>query len=66
MGGAYDWIIFPAALAFIAVLITGLWRDYQSNRETLKCEYAAVSEGSREHFIACLLPARKIIEQPRG
>jgi hypothetical protein len=56
MSGAYDWIIFPAGLAFIAFMVAGLWRDYRFNREKLlKCEQTAIIESSREHFIACRL-----------
>jgi hypothetical protein len=61
MSGAYDWIIFPAALTFMAVIAFGLWRDYgpkgRNMEKLLMCERAAISEGSRERLIACELEA---------
>ncbi len=54
MSGAYDWIIFPAALAFVAVIAATFYGDYRSTREELlKCEQAAVAEGSRERLAGC-------------
>ena len=59
MSGAYDWIIFPAALAFVALIAFGLWMDYsprgRSLEKLLVCEQAANSEGSKERLISCLL-----------
>jgi hypothetical protein len=61
MSGAYDWIIFPAALAFVVLIAFGLWKEYLPKRarsmEKLQaCEQAAdYSKGSKEHLIGCLL-----------
>jgi hypothetical protein len=61
MSGAYDWIIFPAALAFVALIAFGLWKEYSPTRgrsidKLLVCRQAAdPSKGSKEHLIGCLL-----------
>jgi len=59
MSGAHDWIIFPAALTFVALIAFGIWRDYsprgRSMEKLLMCEQVADSKGSREHLINCLL-----------
>jgi hypothetical protein len=59
--GAYDWAIFPAALAFVALIVFGLWKEYSPARgrsieKLLVCQQAADhSKGSKEHLIGCLL-----------
>jgi hypothetical protein len=58
MSGAYDWIIFPAALAFVALIVFGLWKEYSPTRghsieKLLVCRQAA--DHSKEHLIGCLL-----------
>jgi hypothetical protein len=58
MSGAYDWIIFPAALAFVALIAFGLWKDFSPTRgqtmeKFLVCRQAA--DHSKEHLIGCLL-----------
>jgi hypothetical protein len=56
MSGAYDWIIFPAAVAFVALIAFGLWKDYSPTRPRSVCEQTAdYSKGSKEHLIGCLL-----------
>ncbi len=58
MSGAYDWIIFPAALAFLALIAAGLWQEFGPNgrrgmEKTLTCEQAALAGGYRDRLIAC-------------
>jgi len=60
LSGAYDWIIFPAALTFVALIAFGLWKDYSPRGSRMErlvmCEQAADSKGSnKEHLISCLL-----------
>ncbi len=68
MSGTYDWIIFPAALAFIAVIVASFWRDYRSQWEELfKCEQAAVAAGgARERLVACRLDSASHVRQQAG
>lgn len=60
LSGAYDWIIFPAALifiVFIGLIASGLWDLGRTNdpvrEKVLACEQAAMSKGSREQLADC-------------
>jgi hypothetical protein len=55
--GAYDWIIFPAALAFVALMVSGFWRDYghtgRAWHRLVLMEQAAGSGAVRARLTAC-------------
>jgi hypothetical protein len=48
LSGRYDWILFPLGLAVIALLVTGVWRDFSAPshdiRRLIACEAAAMEK----------------------
>jgi hypothetical protein len=48
MSGRYDWILFPLGLVVIAVLVSGVWRDFREPsrdiRRLIACEATAMEK----------------------
>jgi hypothetical protein len=62
MSGAYDWIIFPAGLTMIALMIFFGVNNNAGVKEWLACERAANFSGSKERLVACRVKA--IVPRP--